>query len=99
MIGEPGADAVDEALSLHVLGFSSHGELLVAESDGAFDIDTWEQVYDKAEDRCRGSNAGGSDETGDIDMESTDQDSLERAFRRAVEEKSVREHRWKEGLR
>lgn len=97
--GEASADAIAEALSVHVLGFSSHGKLLLAESEGSFDIDTWEQVHDRAEQICRGSNVEAADETGDAYMESSEQNSLEGCLRNSMEEKVTREQRWKEGLK
>ncbi|KAI4128807.1 MAG: hypothetical protein LQ338_002559, partial [Usnochroma carphineum] len=97
--GEPSAHAVKEALSLHILGFSSHGELLVAESEGAYDVDIWEQVFDRAQSICRGSEAGAPDGTGDVNMDSSEQDSLESSLRHGIAEKTATEQRWKESLR
>jgi exosome complex component RRP46 len=38
--------------SVHVLAFSSHGDLLVAESEGAFTMDDWEAVYEAGKAMC-----------------------------------------------
>ena len=43
--------------SMHVLTFSSHGDLLVAESEGVFDVDTWEAVFDAAKMVCCSSSS------------------------------------------
>ena len=51
---DPSLEEIDAAASLHVLGFSSHGDLLIAESEGSFNIATWEQVNDIAGTACWG---------------------------------------------
>jgi exosome complex component RRP46 len=38
--------------SLHVLAFTSHGDLLVAESEGSFDVVDWEEIYEVGERAC-----------------------------------------------
>ena len=48
---------IDAAKSLHFLGFSSHGDLLIAESEGSFNVTTWEQVIDIAGTACWGDTA------------------------------------------
>ncbi|KAL8653476.1 MAG: hypothetical protein Q9210_002082 [Variospora velana] len=97
LVGGPRYGNIKEALSLHVLAFSSHGNLLLAESEGAFDMDTWDQVYSTAERICRGSNAEDIDGSHDINMEPP-ADSLESSLRNVLQEKTAREQRWKEGL-
>lgn len=99
VVGEPDADVIKNALSVHVLAFSSHGKLLVAESEGSFDIDTWEQVYDRAEQVCRASSVEAPDETGDLNMQRSEQNSLESSLKDIIEEKVAEEQRWREGLR
>lgn len=97
LVGGPRPGNIKEALSLHVLAFSSHGNLLLAESEGVFDMDTWDQVYSTAERICRGSNAEDIDGSDDINMEPP-ADSLESSLRDVLQEKTAREQRWKEGL-
>ncbi|KAI4096441.1 MAG: hypothetical protein LQ344_000949 [Seirophora lacunosa] len=97
LIGGPRPGIIKEALSLHVLAFSSHGQLLLAESEGAFDMDVWDQVYGIAERICRGSKSEDLDGTEDINMEPPD-DSLESSLRNILQDKAAREQRWKEGL-
>ena len=88
--------ALKEAASLHVLAFSSLGELLLAESEGAFDIDIWDQVYRWAEKDCRKSDSGDPTQTDDVDMDLSKPGSLEDSLRSIIEEKAAREYRWKE---
>ncbi|KAL9012058.1 MAG: hypothetical protein Q9173_003138 [Seirophora scorigena] len=97
LIGGPRPGIIEEALSLHVLAFSSNGQLLLAESEGAFDMDIWDQVYGIAEHICRGSKSEDLDGTEDINMEPPN-DSLESSLRNILQEKTAREQRWKEGL-
>ncbi|KAL9577565.1 MAG: hypothetical protein Q9212_006284 [Teloschistes hypoglaucus] len=97
LIADPSATVTDAATSLHVLGFSSHGGLLVAESEGAFSLDIWEQVHDKAERICRGSSMMEVDRTGDTDMELSGQGDLEDALKETIKAKTARDQRWKDG--
>ncbi|KAF1982435.1 hypothetical protein K402DRAFT_424543 [Aulographum hederae CBS 113979] len=46
------------ATSLHVFTFTPAGDLLLAESEGSFDIETWERVYERAEAVCIGDGEG-----------------------------------------
>ena len=57
----PSASESQKARSTHVLAFSSHRELLLVESEGAFDIDIWETVAETAKALC----CGASPEIGD----------------------------------
>ncbi|CAO1597730.1 exosome non-catalytic core subunit rrp46 [Xanthoria calcicola] len=88
--------ALKEAASLHVLAFSSLGELLVAESEGTFDVDIWDQVYTWAEKDCRMSDSGDLTQTDDVDMDLSKSDTLEDSLRSIIEEKAATEYRWKE---
>ncbi|KAL8670328.1 MAG: hypothetical protein Q9168_005128 [Polycauliona sp. 1 TL-2023] len=96
LVLDPPAKAVKQAASLHVLAFSSLGELLVAESEGTFDMNIWDQVYVNAEKRCRGPDTGKSARTDDVDMDPSGSNSLEDSLRSIVEEKAAKENRWKE---
>ncbi|KAL8767965.1 MAG: hypothetical protein Q9209_005636 [Squamulea sp. 1 TL-2023] len=97
LVTGPSVKALKEATSLHVLAFSSHGELLVAKSEGTFDMDIWDQVYSRAENLCRGSKTGDMAQTDDVDMEPSESDSLEDSLRGIIGKKAVKDLRWKEG--
>ncbi|KAI4226937.1 MAG: hypothetical protein LQ349_006801 [Xanthoria aureola] len=88
--------ALKEAASLHVLAFSSLGELLLAESEGTFDVDIWDQVYIWAKKDCRMSDSGDLTQTDDVDMDLSKSDTLEDSLRSIIEEKAATEYRWKE---
>jgi exosome complex component RRP46 len=54
IIQYPTIREIHQATSLHVLAFTSHGELLVAESEGDFSIDDWDLIFEKASRICCG---------------------------------------------
>ncbi|KAL8994830.1 MAG: hypothetical protein Q9169_005306 [Polycauliona sp. 2 TL-2023] len=96
LVLDASAEAVKQAISLHVLAFSSLGELLVAESEGTFDMNIWDQIYTMAEKHCRSSDSGKMAQTDDdVDMEPSKSDNLEDSLKKIVEEKAARDHRWK----
>ncbi|KAL8683200.1 MAG: hypothetical protein Q9186_000812 [Xanthomendoza sp. 1 TL-2023] len=97
LLEEPSAKALREATSTHVLGFSSHGELLVAESEGAFDMHTWDQIHGKAEQLHRSRSTRDQNQTDDVNMDSLEPMSLEDSLTSVIQEKASREQRWKEG--
>ena len=54
LIPSPSTSQLEQAVSIHVLAYTSHGELVVVESEGAFDIDTWEAVAETGKRMCCG---------------------------------------------
>jgi exosome complex component RRP46 len=54
IIQYPTIREIQQATSLHVLAFTSHGELLFAESEGDFNIDDWDLIFEKARRICCG---------------------------------------------
>ncbi|KAL8891049.1 MAG: hypothetical protein Q9215_001894 [Flavoplaca cf. flavocitrina] len=96
LIFDPAARIVEKAASLHVLAFSSLGDILVAESEGTFDMDIWDQVYAMAEKHCRTLDPGAPARMADVDMESSKSASLEDSLKGIIEGKVAREYRWKE---
>lgn len=51
-IVDPSPTRLASATSAHVFAFSSTGDLLLAESEGRFDMDEWEDVYTDARAVC-----------------------------------------------
>lgn len=94
LIQDPSPTLLREATSIHVLAFSSHGELLLAESEGDFGIETWEKVYHEAERICRGEN---EDSEEDVSMRKEDGEGLEGFLKDVVREKVGRDMKWKDG--
>ncbi|KAJ0427056.1 hypothetical protein BJY00DRAFT_307037 [Aspergillus carlsbadensis] len=93
---EPSSTDAAAAASLHVLAFTSKGHLLLNESEGAFDFDTWESVYERALTICHGTSALGPDS--DVTMtETMDTQPLEGLIRDAVEDCIHVEYAWRIG--
>lgn len=90
IISEPSLDDCAKAKSHHVLAFSSKGHLLLNESQGVFDFDTWERVYEQALSICRNSKVAGQD--GDVSMEG--KHNLESFVRETVEHKIASDYSW-----
>ncbi|CEJ56574.1 hypothetical protein PMG11_02776 [Penicillium brasilianum] len=94
IISDPSPVEAKTASSLHVLAFSSKGHLLLNESQGAFDFDTWESVRERAYITCRGAAVAGSD--GDIAMGEEGEDGRADGFiRETVEDHLHRDYAWK----
>jgi exosome complex component RRP46 len=52
IIRNPTLTQSQSADSIHVLAFTSHGDLLVTESEGSFTIGDWDQVYEAGKAIC-----------------------------------------------
>lgn len=94
IVCDPSATDAKAASSLHVLAFSSKGHLLLNESEGRFDFDTWESVRARAASICRGAAVSGAD--GDVAMgENTDGAQLDGFVRETVEDRLHIDYAWK----
>ena len=90
----------EEVISVHVLAFSSHGDLLVAESEGEFDLDVWEEVHDEAKVFCCSSRDSSKHDEEEMDIDDGEkEEGLEDKLRGAVGMHVRRELGWKEGER
>lgn len=91
----PSAQDLSAATSIHALAFSSHGDLLVVESEGYFTLEKWEEVYTRARSICHEEEEeeSGSD---DVSMGSQGGARLENVLRDAVRQKVANEHNWKQ---
>ena len=85
------------ASSIHLLAFSSRGDLLVVESEGDFTIDKWEEVHQRAKLICHGAE-GDESESEDVSMNSDDISKLENVLKDAVERQIAKEQRWKQTI-
>jgi exosome complex component RRP46 len=82
------------AASLHVLAFTSKNHLLLSESEGRFDFDTWEQVRERALSICQDMTTPGPD--GDVTMgEEADGSRPEGFVRETVEDRLYKDYSWK----
>ena len=94
----PSPVELSTATSLHVLAFSSHGRLLVAESEGSFDMETWERVTEEGSRQCRDS-AGSMHGNDDVSMDLGSEVAVESFVRTLVGEQVATGQQWKEALR
>lgn len=67
IVRNPTVHQCESTDSVHVLAFSSHGSLLVAESEGSFSLTDWDTVYEAAKTMCCGSS--------NVDVDHSMQDS------------------------
>jgi exosome complex component RRP46 len=96
IVPNPTLTELQSADSVHVLGFTSHGELLVAESEGSFTIDEWDKVFSAAKRLCCDDIETDS-ETDIMQDEISEQKGSEATFiRSVVGEKVEAELHWKE---
>ncbi|TGO11598.1 hypothetical protein BTUL_0106g00370 [Botrytis tulipae] len=85
-----------DAASVHVLAFTSHGELLVAESEGSFDLDEWEEVYEHGKGLCCKGHGLAEDDTMHEDgLENEAPSSMMMFVKSAVQEKVATDLHWK----
>lgn len=97
LIMQPSVKQINLASSIHVVAFSSHGDLLVVESEGEFTIDEWDKVHQNARLTCQGEER---DESGseDVSMKVADVSELGNVLKEAVERKVAKEQRWKKDI-
>lgn len=86
----PSIKEMSMAESLHVLTFSSTDELLLAESEGRFSMDVWDEIADKAKIICLGDADAMVDEQ-------EERKSLQDGLKSAIEKKVRENARWKDG--
>ncbi|KAJ5132399.1 hypothetical protein N7448_006557 [Penicillium atrosanguineum] len=94
IVRDPSAADAKAASSLHVLAFSSKGHLLLNESEGCFDFDTWELIRERAVSICRGAAVSGTGE--DVAMGERSNDArLDGFVRETVEDRLHVDYAWK----
>lgn len=93
---DPSVKEVQLASSIHVVAYSSKGDLLLIESEGSFSTDILEQVVETASQVCRGQSFEGSK---NVNMHMGDGAvSLEDSMKMLVQTKIAKEQEWKENL-
>ena len=99
LVVKPSVKQLELASSIHVLAFSSYGDLLVIESEGDFTMNTWDVVHHKARLICQQETGDGSEsESEDVSMRLDDISKLGNVLRNAVERKVAEEQRWKKSM-
>lgn len=71
------------------------GNLLVAESEGKFSVDTWEMVSEKAQSRCRAGASvadGGNEDTATTSVQVS---GLHEVLKRTLQHEVLKQQRWK----
>jgi exosome complex component RRP46 len=90
---EPSARDAETAKSLHVLGFTSGNELLLAESQGSFTVEEWDKVLEAGQRVCCQSQDQNFDTTmAGGGLESA---SIKAFLRSAMETKIAGDLHWK----
>lgn len=97
LLSDPSVGQLRKAISVHAVAFSSHGNLLMVESEGEFNYNTWEAICAQAERICRGSDIHQGDGE-DVSMDARGDMSLEDVLRTKMQEKLVTDHKWKEPM-
>jgi exosome complex component RRP46 len=94
IIIDPTAVEASRATSVHVIGFTTDEELLLAESEGSFSPEEWSKVLKEGERICC-QRRGGEDTTmGDGGLETTA--SIREFIRSAMETKVAADLYWKQ---
>ncbi|KAJ5124466.1 uncharacterized protein N7515_008291 [Penicillium bovifimosum] len=92
IVRDPSPTAAKASVSLHVFAISSKGHLLLNESEGRFDFDTWELVHQRALSVCQGTASA----DGDVTMgEGAASASLHGLIREAVEDQIYSDYAYK----
>ena len=90
--------ALESASSVHALAFSLQGELLMVESEGSFDLETWETITEIAKSRCLDSTTEEASQE-DVEMKGDNKAPLETLMRGKIEERFSNTDQWRVGLK
>jgi len=94
IVADPTPRQVETARSVHAFAFTSHDELLLAESEGDFSMQDWDAAHAAAEAICcRPRQEAGLDV--DMDEERRDGPDLRRLLRSTMETKVASDLRWR----
>lgn len=91
---DPSPREADKSRSIHVLAFTSFGELLLAESEGDFTMNEWDQVYETSRSVCCGA-AGGNATHAVLDEAQQSGPDMRQFVRSAAESKVAADLYWK----
>ncbi|KAH0545179.1 hypothetical protein FGG08_000791 [Glutinoglossum americanum] len=92
----PSPEDLQNARSTHVLAFSAEGDLLVAESQGEFEIGDWERVFEMGLHAARSGSENRKGADSDVVMLDDDQGG---ALRGLVQQKIEKDQKWKENIK
>lgn len=88
---------IQQAKSVHVFAFTSHGDLVLNESEGNFDLEDWDDLYDLAKKICCGSAADADADPDAMRDEGPDEDDggLNQFVKSVIEEKVTADLYWR----
>lgn len=93
IVVDPVGPDLDRAQSIHVLGFTSDGELLLAHSEGIFSTEEWDQVLEMGQSVCcQTERSNPAVATSAVERESP---SVKAFLRHVMEAKSAADLHWK----
>ena len=94
IVTQPDLKKVAQGRSLHVFTFSSEGELLLIESEGAFTLAEFSTLTETARNTCLGTQ---SDSQMAVDGEDYATGGLLKGLRDTVTKKTMSDNRWRDG--
>ncbi|KAL2023461.1 hypothetical protein VTK56DRAFT_2457 [Thermocarpiscus australiensis] len=92
---DPSPRDIERAQSVHVLAFTSHDELLLAESEGDFTVKEWDDVYETAKSICCKSLPTREGINMVLDDESSSAPDMRHFLRSTMESKVAADLYWK----
>ncbi|KAK4147928.1 uncharacterized protein C8A04DRAFT_24490 [Dichotomopilus funicola] len=95
LVVDPSTRAIETAQSAHVLAFTSHGGLLLAESEGDFTVKEWDSVYDTAREICCRSAPTKEGMEMVLDEEATRGPDMRQFLQSTMEAKVAKDLHWK----
>lgn len=92
---DPTQRDIETAQSVHVLAFTSHDELLLAESEGDFTVKEWDDVYETAKRICCHSAPAKEGMAMVLDEENVGGPDMRHFIRSTMESKVAADLHWK----
>ncbi|EAQ93616.1 hypothetical protein CHGG_01851 [Chaetomium globosum CBS 148.51] len=92
---DPSQREVETASSVHVLAFTSHNGLLLAESEGDFTVGEWDDVYETAKGICCRSTSVKEGTAMVLDDEEPSATDMRQFLRSTMESKVAADLHWK----
>ena len=93
---DPRFSALDEMTSIHVVAFSSLGDLLLVECEGTFSHATLDTAITLAERKCRSLMGLDDHQSGDVDMHASDGSGKDSFVKSLMQEKASTEQSWRQ---
>lgn len=92
IIANPSPRQVETSKSFHVFAFTSHNDLLLAESEGSFTLSEWEELHRQAQAQCCPLE---NDVDVDMDDSRVRNADLKNFVRTSIQEKISEDLHWK----